>query len=126
MEDSEMYYEDCVAVLKGKGEKFNLLCELTNDPYGNPEITRKLNESGIADFEDADPHWLPGLFAVFCDEREKAMKLVEKHYQRASIDGSYMDDSNLHISFRAGNEITDFWREFCDTCGFEFVKSYIK
>jgi len=113
-------------MIKGKGEKFDLLCGLTNDPYENPEITRKLDESGIDGFKNADPHWLPGLFAVFCDEKEKAMRLVKKHDQRAFIDGSHVKDGILCISFRAGNQIADFWEEFCHTCGFEFIKSYIE
>lgn len=121
-----MYYEDCIAVVKGKGAKFGLLCKLTEDPYENPEITKQLDASGIADFMDADPHWLPGLFAVFCDEKGKAMRLVEKYEQRAFIDGSYVDEGILHISFRAGDEIADFWQEFCDSCGFEFIESYIE
>ncbi len=121
-----MYYENCVAMIKGKGEKFDLLCGLTNDPYENSEITRKLDESRIDGFKDADPHWLPGLFAVFCDEKEKAMRLVKKHEQRAFIDGSHVKDGTLCISFRAGNQIADFWEEFCHACGFEFIKSYIE
>lgn len=119
-----MYYEDCVAEIKGNGEKFERLCRLTEDPYADPEITRKLDGSGIDGFKDADPHWLPGLFAVFCDEKKKAIRLVKKHEQRAFIDGSYVEDGTLHISFRAGDELTEFWREFCKACGFEFISSH--
>lgn len=54
------------------------------------------------------------------------MRLVEKYGQRAFIDGSYVDEGILHISFRAGDEIADFWQEFCDSCGFEFIESYIE
>lgn len=80
-----MYYENCIDTIKGNGAKFDLLCELTNDPYENPEITKRLDESGIADFMDADPHWLPGLFAVFCDQKEQVMELVKKTNKGLSL-----------------------------------------
>lgn len=119
-----MYFEDCEAIIKGSGERFDKLVMVTSDPYQDPIITKELNKYGDSTYSGADPHWLPGLFAVFCNDTHKAFDLVKKHDSRAFIDGSYMDGDSLHICFRAADKSEEFWKDLASACGFIFVESY--
>lgn len=121
-----MTYENCIAVLKGDGEPFEKLSVIVQDPFKDPIITKKLIELNEKKFMDADPHWMPGLFAVFCEDRSKVLHMVKKHNDRAFIDGAYMRDGTLCICFRAGDESESFWKDFASCCGFEFITSYIE